>query len=118
MFCFRASGCKQFLIALVRQPSFLQAEGLEKLIEEWKGIKATEEYKKAVEQSKKRTEKQTRQKADLQSLRILINKRRRKGQDTENLEIELQNKEENYGRGKQHRPPGAYLANNTIFSSE
>ena len=81
-------------------------------------IKETKEYKTAVEQSKKRTEEQTKQKADLQSLRILINKRRRKGQDTENLEIELQNKEENYGRGKQHRPPGAYLANNTIFSSE
>ena len=38
VFCFQASGSKQFLFALVRQPSFLKAEGLEKLLEEWASI--------------------------------------------------------------------------------
>ena len=117
MFCFHASGSKQFLFALVRQPSFLKAEGLEKLLEEWEDIKKTSEYKQAVEQSKMRTEEQTTQKAELQNLRIRINRLRRTGEATDHLLLELQAKEKNYGRGKQHRPPGAYLATNQIFSS-
>ena len=117
VFCFQASGSKQFLFALVRQPSFLKAEGLEKLLEEWPDIKNSSEYKDAVEQSKKRTEEQTKQKAELQSLRIRINRLRRKGEDTKDLLQELEAKEKICGRGKQHRPWGAYLASNQIFST-
>ena len=118
VFCFQASGSKQFLFALVRQPSFLKAEGLEKLLEELAYIKKSSEYKEAVEQSKKRTEEQTKQKAELQNLRMQINRLRRKGEDTENLLQELGDKQKNYGRGKQQRPPGGYLATNEIFSTE
>ena len=87
VFCFQVSGSKQFLFALVRQPSFLKAE--------------SSENKEAVEQSKKRTEEQTKQKAELQNLRMQINRLRRKGEDTEDLLQELGEKEEIYGRGKQ-----------------
>ena len=107
VFCFQASGSKQFLFALVRQPSFLKAEGLEKLLEEWAYIKNSSEYKEAVEQSKKRTEEQTKQKAELQNLRMQINRLRRNGKDTEDLVLELHDKEKIYGRGKQQRPWGA-----------
>ena len=112
VFCFQASGSKQFLFALVRQPSFLKAQGLEQLLEEWAEIKKSREYRQAVEQSKKRTEEQTEQKAELQHLRIRINRLRRQGQDTENLLLRLKEKEKSYGRGKQRRPPGAFLATN------
>ena len=91
---------------------------LEKLLEEWAEIKKSAEYKEAVEQSKKRTEEQTKQKTELQNLRMQINRLRRKGEDTEDLLLELQDKEDIYGRGKQQRPPGAYLATNQIFSTE
>ena len=107
VFCFQASGSKQFLFALVRQPSFLKAEGLEKLLEEWREIKKSAEYKEAVEQSKKRTEEQTKQKAELQNLRMQINRLRRNDKDTEDLLLELHDKEKIYGRGKQQRPWGA-----------
>ena len=89
VFCFQASGSKQFLLALVRQPSFLKVEGLEKLLEDWASIKQSPEYNRAVEQSKKRTEEQTKQKAELQNLRIRINRLRRKSEDTEDLLLEL-----------------------------
>ena len=102
----------------MRQPSFLKAEGLENLLEEWASIKKSSEYNQAVEQSKQRTEEQTKQKAELQNLRIRINRLRRKGEDTEDLVRELEAKEKSYGRGKQQRPPGAYLATNQIFSTE
>ena len=102
----------------MRQPSFLKAEGLENLLEEWASIKKSSEYNQAVEQSKQRTEEQTKQKAELQNLRIRINRLRRKGEDTEDLLLELEDKEKSYGRGKQQRPPGAYLATNQIFSAE
>ena len=102
----------------MRQPSFLKAEGLEKLLEEWASIKKSPGHNQAVEQSKQRTEEQTKQKAELQNLRIRINRLRRKGEDTEDLLLELEDKEKSYGRGKQQRPPGAYLATNQIFSNE
>ena len=76
------------------------------------------ENKEAVEQSKKRTEEQTKHKAELQNLRMQINRLRRKGEDTEDLLQELGEKEKIYGRGKQQRPGGAYLATNQIFSTE
>ena len=47
-----------------------------------------------------------------------INRLRRKDEDTEDLLLELQDKEKVYGRGKQQRPPGAYLATHQIFSTE
>ena len=46
----------------------------------------------------------------MQNLRIRINRLRGKSEDTEDLLLELQHKENIYGRGKQHRPWGAYLA--------
>ena len=71
------------------------------------------------EQSKKRTEEQTKQKAELQNLRIQINRLHRKHEDTEELLRELHEKEKIYGRGKQLRPPGAYLHSEIqIFSTE
>ena len=60
-FCFQASGSQQFLFALLRQPSFFKAEGLEKLLEEWANIKRSPEYKAATKNSKKRRELQTKQ---------------------------------------------------------
>ena len=54
----------------------------------------------------------------MQHLRIRINRLRRSGEDTEDLLLELHGKEKIYGRGKQQRPRGAYLATNQIFSSE
>ena len=61
---------------------------------------------------------QAKQKAELQNLRMRINRLRRMGEDTEDLLLELEDKEKSYGRGKQQRPPGAYLATNQIFSTE
>ena len=55
---------------------------------------------------------------ELQNLRIRINRLHRKREDTEDLLRELYDKEKIYGRGKQQRPPGAYLATNQIFSTE
>ena len=99
-FCFQPSGSKQFFYALLRQPSFLKAEGLEKLLENWANIKNSSEYKEAVEKSKKRTEPLTKQKAELQNLRMQINRLRQKGEDTEDLLLELRDKEKSYERGK------------------
>ena len=117
VFCFQASGSKQFLFALVRQPSSLKAKGLEKLLEEWASIKKSSEYNQAVEQSKQRTEVQAKQKTELQNLRIRINRLRRNGEDTQDLARELEDKEKRYGRGKQPRPPGAFLVSDLITSS-
>ena len=100
----------------MRQPSFLKAQNLEKLLHDWREIKKSNEYKEAVEQSKKRTHEQTKQKTELQNLRMKISRLRRQGEDTEQFEELLEAKQKNYGRWKQHRPPGAYLASNTIFS--
>ena len=80
---------------------------MEKLFEEWAEIKKSSEYKEAVEQSKKRTEEQTKQKAELQNLRMQINRLRRNGKDTEDLLLEFHDKEKIYGRGKQ-RPRCAF----------
>ena len=99
-FCFQASGSRQFLFALVRQPSILKGEGLDKLLAEWAEIKKSTEYKAAVEQSKKRTQEQTQQMTELQNLRIRINRLGQQGQDTEYLRQELRDKEEKYERGK------------------
>ena len=116
VYCFQASGSKQFLFSLVRQPSFLNAENLEKLLHDWREIKESDEYKTAVEQSNKRTHEQTMQKTELQNLRMKISRLRRQGTDTQEFDELLEAKQKKYGRSKQHRPPGAYLASNTIFS--
>ena len=47
--CLQSGMCQQFLFALLRQPSFFKAEGLEKLLEEWANIKNSSEYKEAIE---------------------------------------------------------------------
>ena len=98
-FCFQASGSQQFLFALLRQPSFFKAEGLEKLLEEWANIKNSSEYKEAIEQRKRRTELQTKQKEELQNLRMQINRKRQKGEGTQDLLLELRDKEKSYDRG-------------------
>ena len=116
VFCFQKSGSKQLLFALVRQPSLLQAKGVTNLLDEWKDIKESREYKHAVEQSKKRTAEQTLDKAELQNLRIKINRLSRNKQNTDALRVELQEKEKSYGRGKQKHPPGSFLATNQIHS--
>ena len=97
---------------------FFKAKGLERLCYEWDTIKKSSEYKKAVEQSKKRTLEQTKQKVELQKLRIKINRLRRHGEEAKELLYKLREMEYSYGRGKQQRPPGAYLATNEIFSKE
>ena len=117
VFCFQTSGSKQFLMALVRNPSFLRAQGLERLLTEWTEIKKSDDSKKAVAQSQKRTEEQTKQRAELQKLRININRLRKNGEEDEQLLQELKQKQEIYGRGKQVRPPGCYLADNQEFSN-
>ena len=104
-FCFQTSGSKQFLFALLRQPSVLKGENLEKLLEEWASIKKSPEYKHAVWQLKQRTDQQTKQEAVLQNLRIQINRFRRKGEDTEDLLHELREKEKSYERARK-RPLG------------
>ena len=91
----------------MRQPSVLKGERLEKLLDDWAHIKNSPEYKEAIEQSKARTEPQAMQKAALQNLRMQINRRCQKGEDTEDLLQELRDKEKIYGRGKQQRPWGA-----------
>ena len=60
-FCLDQQGAQQFFFALLRQPSFFKAEGLEKLLEEWTTIKRSPEYKAATKNSKKRRELQTKQ---------------------------------------------------------
>ena len=77
-FCFQASGSKQFLLALLRQPSSLKGEGLEKLLDDWAKIKNSSEYKEAMEESKRCTERGIKQKAELQYLRMQINRLRQK----------------------------------------
>ena len=104
-FCFQASGSEQFLFALLRQPSVLKGENLEKLLEVWARIKTSPEYKHAVWQLKQRTDQQTKQEAVLQNLRIQINRFRRKGEDTEDLLHELREKEKSYERARK-RPLG------------
>ena len=42
-FCFQASGSEQFLFALVRQPSVLKGERLEKLLDDWAYIQNSSE---------------------------------------------------------------------------
>ena len=101
----------------MRQPSFLKAKGLETLLHDWAEIKKTREYRDAVEQSKQRTEEQTQQKSELPNVRIQINRIRRRGEDADELLLDFEEKEKSYGRGKQHHPPGAYLASNQIFSA-
>ena len=54
----------------------------------------------------------------MQNLRIRINRLRRMGEGTEDLLVALQVKEKSYGRGRQQRPPGTYLATNQIFAAE
>ena len=53
-----------------------------------------------IEQSKKRTEPQTKQKAELQNLRMQINRLRQKGEDTEELVRALRDEEKSYECGK------------------
>ena len=100
-FCFQARGSQRFLFALLRQPSFFNAEDLEKLLEEWANIKNSSEYKAAIKESKRRTELQTKQKAELQNLRIRINRKRQKREGTEDLLRELRDKEKSYDRANQ-----------------
>ena len=72
-FCFRATGSSKFFFALLRQPSFLKAKDLDKLLKEWANIRNSSEYKEAIENRTKRKEPEAEQQAELQKLRIEIN---------------------------------------------
>ena len=61
---------------------------------------------------------QTKHKAELQHLRMQINRLRRMGEDTQDLLLKLRDKEKSYGRRKQQRPPGAYLATHHTDTNE
>ena len=65
-------------------------------LDEWATIKRSPEYQEAVEQSKKRTEEQTKQKAELQNLRMRINRKRQNGESTQDLLRELEDKKKSY----------------------
>ena len=64
-FCFRATGSSKFSFALLRQPSFLKAKDLVKLLKEWTNIRNSSEYKKAIKNRTKRKEPEAEQKAKL-----------------------------------------------------
>ena len=66
-------------------------------------IKRSPEYKEATEHSKRRTELETKQKAELQNLRMRINRKRLKGEGTQDLLRELRDKEKSYDRGNKRR---------------
>ena len=51
-FCFQASGSKQFLFALLRQPSVLKAESLEKPLEDWANIKTAQSTRRPSKRAK------------------------------------------------------------------
>ena len=95
-FCLDQQGAQQFFFALLRQPSFFKAEGLEKLLEEWVNIKRSPEYRAVIENSKRRTELVTKQKAELQNLRMRINRKRQNGESTQDLLRELEDKKKSY----------------------
>ena len=119
-FCLQASGSQQFFFALLRQPSFFKAEGLEKLLEEWANIKRSPEYKEATEHSKRRTELETKQKAELQNLRMRIHRKRLKGEGKQDLLRELRDKEKSYDHGNKRRlgpTPPPRSANNPRSAS-
>ena len=73
------------------------------LLDDWASIKNNSEYKQAIEQSKEPMERQAKQKAVLQNLRMQINRLRQKGEDTEDLLLELRDKEKSYDRGNKRR---------------
>ena len=60
-------------------------------------------YQGTIEQSKGRMELQTKQQEELQNLRMQINRLRQKGEDTEDLLLELRDKEKSYDRGNKRR---------------
>ena len=99
-FCFRATGSSSFFFALLRQPSFLKAKDLDKLLKEWANIRNSSEYKKAIENRTKRKEPVAGQQAELQKLRIEINHLQKQGRDTKNLLLKLQDKQKSYEEGK------------------
>ena len=51
-FCFQARGSQRFLFALLRQPSFFNAEDLEKLLEEWANIKTVQSTRQPSKRAK------------------------------------------------------------------
>ena len=61
-------------------------------------IKRSPEYKEATEHSKRRTELETKQKAELQNLRMRIHRKRLKGEGKQDLLRELRDKEKSYDR--------------------
>ena len=62
--------------------------------------KTAQSTRRPSSRAKKRTEPETKQKAELQNLRMQINRLRQKGEDTEDLLLELRDKEKSYERGK------------------
>ena len=95
-FCFRATGSSKFFFVLLRQPSFLKAKDLDKLLKEWANIRNSSEYKEAIENRTKRKEPEAKQKAELQKLRVEINRLRKQGRNAKDLLLKLQAKKKRY----------------------
>ena len=123
-YCFQASGSQKLLFALVRQPSVLRGEGLDQLLDDWAMIKKSSEYKRVVEQSKERMQWRAKMQAELQNLRMEINRRYQDDQDANDLLRELDHKQQSYECGKKRalelttpprstRNPGARSASAT-----
>ena len=99
-YCFQSSGSEKLLFAVVRQPSVLRGEGVDQLLDDWVYIKNSTEYKRAVEQSKEILQWRAEIQAELQNLRMRINRCRRDDQDATHLLEELAQKEQIYEKGK------------------
>ena len=99
-YCFQSSGSEKLLFAVVRQPSVLRGEGVNQLLEDWVYIKNSTEYKRAVEQSKEILQWRAEIQAELQNLRMRINRCMRDGQDATDLLEELAQKQQKYEKGK------------------
>ena len=83
-------------------------------------IKRSPEYKEATEHSKRRTELETKQKAELQNLRMRIHRKRLKGEGKQDLLRELRDKEKSYDHGNKRRlgpTPPPRSANNPRSAS-
>ena len=91
-YCFQPSGSQKLLFALVRQPSVLRGEGLDQLLDDWVYIKNSTEYQRAVVQSKEILQWRAQMQAELQNLRIRINRRYHDHQDATDLLNELNQK--------------------------
>ena len=97
----------------------LTPAGLTMLIDKWKDIKETKEYKEAQEFSRKRAAEERARKTKIQELRARLKIAKSQGKETGELLMERATLVMQDKREKPLRPPGAYLATNAgPFSQE